>query len=63
MTFTVYSDPGHAWVKVPRDLLKTLGIESDISPYSYMRGEFAYLEEDCDFYRFHEAYTDRKSVV
>lgn len=56
MKFTVYSDPGHAWVKVPRSLLKTLGIENDISSYSYMRADFAYLEEDCDLYRFHEAY-------
>ncbi len=54
-TFDFISDPGHGWVKVPVTLLLELGIESDISPFSYYRDGFAYLEEDCDASRFFAA--------
>lgn len=54
-TFTLHSDPGHGWLEVPRGLLDTLGIAADISPHSYIRGDTAYLEEDCDASRFAEA--------
>lgn len=52
MKFDFYSDPGHAWLKVPKQLLAKLGISSKITPYSYERGNFAYLEEDSDAYLF-----------
>lgn len=55
-TFNVYDDPGHAWVKVHKSLLTKMGIADKISSYSYMRGEYAYLEEDCDFSMFALAY-------
>lgn len=71
-----YIDPGHGWVKAPRKLLEKLGIERDISPCSYQRGEFTYLEEDCDAPRLFAAmrnsgtepahkfhYTDRTSKI
>ena len=48
-TFNCYADPGHSWVRVSKDFLARLGIEKLISPYSYMRGNYAYLEEDCDY--------------
>lgn len=48
MKLQVYSDSGHAWVKVKRDLLVKLGIEEKISQYSYERNDHCYLEEDCD---------------
>ena len=51
-TYTFYSDPGHAWLKVPFSDLVKLGIEADITTYSYMRGKFAYLEEDLDWSTF-----------
>lgn len=54
-TFDSYSDPGHGWVKVPRSILKELGIEDLITPYSYQRGEYVYLEEDCDLSTFMRA--------
>lgn len=54
-TFTFYNDPGHGWLKVPFKTLVALGIENDISAYSYMFGQFAYLEEDCDFSKFQHA--------
>ena len=47
-TYIVYSDPGHAWARVSFETLRELGIEDKISPYSYQRNGFAFLEEDCD---------------
>ena len=45
---TFHTDPGHAWLEVPKAELVGLGIDKDISPFSYMKGPTAYLEEDCD---------------
>lgn len=56
MKFRFISDPGHAWLEVPRDLLGTLGIATQISGCSYQRREKVYLEEDCDAPRFVAAY-------
>jgi hypothetical protein len=50
-----YSDPGHGWVKVPLALLDKLGIRHKISHCSYMRGNYAYLEEDGDLSTLHKA--------
>ena len=47
-TLTFHSDPGHAWLEVPLAELKSLGVAGEISSYSYINGETAYLEEDCD---------------
>lgn len=44
----LYEDPGHGWAKVPVARLKKLGIADKITPYSYVRGAYAFLEEDCD---------------
>ncbi len=55
LTLNYYQDPSHGWVKVPITLLKQLGIEQDISHYSYMRNNYAYLEEDCDLSRLLKA--------
>ena len=46
--FDFYSDSSHGWAKVPKSLLKELGIEKSVSSYSYMRDDYAYLEEDCE---------------
>lgn len=54
-TYDVYSDPGHGWVKVRIAELKKLGIEDRITPYSYRRGDHAFLEEDCDAATFENA--------
>ena len=48
MRIEVYTDPGHGWAKVPKTLLAELGIAEKITPFSYMRGDYAYLEEDQD---------------
>ena len=51
-TFKMISDPGHAWLEVPLDLLKTLGIDRHITTCSYLNNGLAYLEEDLDFGSF-----------
>lgn len=56
--FDFYSDPGHGWLKVPVSLLEKLGIAGKITSYSYLRGDFAYLEEDCDVGTFISAYKE-----
>lgn len=55
LKLTRYADPGHSWLKVPRKLIRELGIEEKISGFSYQLGEFAYLEEDCDIAIFFKA--------
>ena len=52
MKLNFYSDPGHGWLRVPLALLDKLGLVDKISPYSYMQGPWAYLEEDCDASEF-----------
>ena len=56
-TFTVivYSDAGHAWGKVKRQVLVNLGIAHKISSYSYQYKDNVYLEEDCDLPLLHDA--------
>ena len=49
-------DPGHGWFKVSIKQLVQLGIADRISNYSYRRGTWAYLEEDCDLTKFFNAY-------
>ena len=74
--FNVYADPGHAWLKVSKVNLLKMGIAFAISNSSYMRGGYAYLEEDCDatlFIRtlremglepkFKYHYTDKRSKI
>jgi hypothetical protein len=55
MKFNFFADAGHAWLKVPISLLVKLGIATKISNFSYQRGDFAYLEEDCDATTFSNA--------
>ena len=55
MKFTYYTDPGHGWIRVKKQLLIELNIAVDISNYSYMKGNSAYLEEDCDLQKLSDA--------
>lgn len=52
---TVFSDPGHAWGRVKKALLSQLNIDNQISLFSYKKGKWAYLEEDCDLPRLIQA--------
>ena len=55
VTKVLHSDPGHAWLAVKISEIKMLGIQTDISSYSYVKGKTAYLEEDCDAGKFIDA--------
>jgi len=54
---TFINDPSHGWLKVPLTDIAALGIEEQITSYSYIEGNFAYLEEDLDAPRYLEALT------
>lgn len=60
--FDAYADAGHAWVKVKKDILHKIGIADKITTYSYQRGEYAYLEEDCDLTTFYNRYKEMYGV-
>jgi len=76
MKITIYTDRGHGWAKVSKNLIHKLNINDKISHYSYMRGKTAYLEEDCDLgvlcraldshnikFSFVEKHTDKTSKI
>ena len=60
--FDVYEDAGHAWMKVKKDLLYKMGIADKITAFSYERGEYAYLEEDCDLSTFYHRYKEMYGI-
>lgn len=64
-TFTAiyYTDAGHGWAKVKKSVLTNLGIDKDISAYSYQRGDYAYLEEDRDLALLHERLADNNTTM
>ncbi len=55
-TYKFYADAGHGWLAVKTSELHELGIFSDITLYSYVKGQTTYLEEDYDMYLFSKAY-------
>ena len=62
-TYKLHTDPGHGWLAVRRKELAELGIADQISRYSYVKGETAYLEEDCDLRVFFDAYKAKHGVA
>ena len=48
MKLNFYSDPGHGWLRVPVQLLDSWGLIDSITPFSHVRNNWAYLEEDRD---------------
>jgi hypothetical protein len=54
--YAFHEDPGHGWLEVTRQDLIDLGIDQDVSPYSYQNGQNVFLEEDCDMTLFFKAY-------
>ena len=61
-TYKLHTDPGHGWLAVRRKELVELGIADKITRYSYVKGETAYLEEDCDLATFFTAYRAKHGV-
>ena len=58
-----YSDAGHGWLAVKKKELVELGIEKEITGWSYMKGGTAYLEEDQDFGTYLKAQKERGVVI
>jgi len=48
MAYKFYTDGGHGWLQVPKEQIRQLGIEAQISGHSYHDKDNVYLEEDCD---------------
>ncbi len=76
ISIKVFADPGHAWARIAKSKLVSLGIADKISTYSYQKGENAFLEEDCDLsllvgtlrgldyeIKFNESHTNRQSKI
>lgn len=75
-TLHFYADPGHGWLKVPKNHPAFRAIAPHVSSFSYERGNFVYLEEDCDLALFlkvlrncnialvvHDHFTNRRSRI
>lgn len=56
--FVIYSDPSHAWAKIPAGIISHLMLNHDlkISTYSHIRKKHFYLEEDLDLPGFIKKY-------
>ena len=54
-TFDLVSDASHGWLKVPVSELERLNIVEDITTFSYVRNDMAYLEQDADMATFLKA--------
>lgn len=52
MKYTFTADAGHGWLRVSMVELYLLDIHEKITPYSYRKRDYAYLEEDCDVHTF-----------
>lgn len=62
LKFKFHSDPGHGWLAVKISLIRELGLDYQISAYSYVRGKTAYLEEDRDVGIFIRAFRERFGI-
>ena len=62
-TYVFHEDPGHGWLAVPIKELFILGIANKISNFTYVNGNTAYLEEDCDAGEFVKAFKEKFGVA
>ena len=65
-TFKHFQDPGHGWYRVSREMLRKMDLLDKISSFSYQKGDWVYLEEDCDatifFDRYKELFGDEYQI-
>ena len=54
MKLTVFNDPAHGWLKVSQKQYREIMGNQMPSRFSYAKGEFFFLEEDCDMQYFWE---------
>ncbi len=57
--FRFHQDVSHGWLAVKLQDLADLEISRHISKYSYVKGQTAYLEEDCDMSVFVAAWKQK----
>lgn len=57
-----FTDGGHGWLKVTKARLDNLGIADKITSCSFMRGNYAYLEEDCDVSTYIKALLKQENI-
>ncbi len=57
-----YTDGGHGWLKVSKFRLEKLQIADKITGCSFMRGDYTYLEEDCDLSTYVKALLKQENV-
>ena len=62
MILTYFQDPGHGWLRIKRqEAQRILGESfSQITPHSYQKGDWIYLEEDQDAHLLIQAIKDQK---
>jgi hypothetical protein len=60
MKILFHHDAGHGWYQVSRADVERLGIQNQISRYSYENDGACYLEEDCDASLLFAALRDHK---
>jgi hypothetical protein len=58
-TYIFHEDNAHGWLQVERKEINELGLAEAVSIYSYQRGKYVFLEEDCDMTRFCLAYCNK----
>lgn len=63
MKYTFFADPGHGWLKVPIIELINLKLAHLITSFSFHRGSFVYLEEDCDLTTFELAKKEKNQQI
>lgn len=51
----MFEDPGHGWCRVRRAEKLFQKVAHLISGFSYQRGQYVYLEEDCDLAEYYYA--------
>lgn len=51
----MFEDPGHGWCRVRRAEKLFQKVAKDITSFSYQRGDYVYLEEDCDLGLYYKA--------
>jgi hypothetical protein len=51
----MFEDPGHGWCRVRRAEKLFQSVAHLISSASYQRGQYVYLEEDCDLAEYYKA--------
>ena len=61
--YDFYQDSGHGWVKVSIKELSELSLLDKITPYSYYKKGYVYLEEDCDLNLFYKAKENKGIII